>query len=57
MIDGRAQVAIHGERDMPIWGDWFKFEASSDGAGDKTEKIVRERIDALVGYLDSIQQY
>ena len=57
VIDGQAQVAIHGERDMPIWGDWFKFEASPDGAGDKTEKIVRERIDALVGYLDSIQQY
>ncbi len=57
VIDGRAQVAVHGQRDMPVWGDWFKFEASSDGAGDKTEKIVRERIDALVAYLESIQQY
>ncbi len=57
VIDGRAQVAVHGQRDMPVWGDWFKFEASSDGAGDKTEKIVRERIDALVTYLESVQQY
>ena len=57
VIDGRAQVAVHGQRDMPVWGDWFKFEASSDGAGDKTEKIVRARIDALVTYLGSIQQY
>lgn len=29
VIDGRAQVAVHGERDMPVWGDWFKFEADS----------------------------
>ena len=57
VIDGRAQVSVHGERDMPVWGDWFKFEADSDGAGTKTEKVVRERIDALVTYLESIQQY
>jgi hypothetical protein len=57
VIDGRAQVSVHGERDMPVWGDWFKFEADSDGAGAKTEKVVRERIDALVTYLESIQQY
>jgi hypothetical protein len=57
VIDGRAQVSVHGERDMPVWGDWFKFEADSDGAGTKTEKVVRERITALVDYLESIQQY
>jgi mono/diheme cytochrome c family protein len=57
VIDGRAQVSVHGERDMPVWGDWFKFEANSDGAGEKTEKVVRERITALVDYLESIQQH
>jgi mono/diheme cytochrome c family protein len=57
VIDGRAQVSVHGERDMPVWGDWFKFEADSDGAGTKTEKIVRERITALVDYLETIQQH
>ncbi len=57
VIDGRAQVSVHGERDMPVWGDWFKFEADSDGAGTKTEKVVRERIAALVDYLESIQQH
>ena len=57
VIDGRAQVSVHGERDMPVWGDWFKFEADSDGAGTKTEKVVRERITALVDYLESIQQH
>ena len=57
VIDGRAQVSVHGERDMPVWGDWFKFEADADGEDAKTEKIVRERIDALVTYLESIQQH
>ena len=57
VIDGRAQVSVHGERDMPVWGDWFKFEADSDGAGTKTEKVVRERITALVDYLETLQQH
>ncbi len=57
VIDGRAQVSVHGERDMPVWGDWFKFEADADGGDAKAEKIVRERIDALVTYLESIQQH
>jgi mono/diheme cytochrome c family protein len=57
VIDGRAQVSVHGERDMPVWGDWFKFEADSEGAGEKTEKVVRERITALVDYLESLQQH
>ena len=57
VIDGRAQVSVHGERDMPVWGDWFKFEADSDGAGEKTEKVVRERITALVDYLETLQQH
>ena len=57
VIDGRAQVSVHGERDMPVWGNWFKFEAGSDGADAKTEKIVRERITALVDYLETLQQH
>ncbi len=57
VIDGRAQVSVHGARDMPVWGDWFKFEAGSDGADAKTEKIVRERITVLVDYLETLQQH
>jgi mono/diheme cytochrome c family protein len=57
VIDGRAQVSVHGERDMPVWGDWFKFEADDGGADAKTEKIVRERINALVDYLETLQQH
>jgi mono/diheme cytochrome c family protein len=56
VIDGRAQVKVHGPRDMPVWGDWFKFEAGSSKAGKGvSEVIVKERIDALVNYIESIQ--
>jgi hypothetical protein len=57
VIDGRAQVSVHGARDMPVWGDWFKFEADTGEADAKTEKIVRERITALVDYLETLQQH
>lgn len=57
VIDGRAQVSVHGARDMPVWGDWYKFEADTGGADAKTEKIVRERITALVDYLETLQQH
>jgi len=50
IIDGRG-VPSHGDRDMPIWGDAFK--ASRDGF---TAESVKERIDALVRYLEAIQK-
>ena len=51
MIDGRDPVTGHGGPDMPIWGDAFK--RSSEG---HSEKAVKERIDALVGHLKSLQR-
>jgi len=51
VIDGRAQVSVHGERDMPVWGDAFKT-AGSGPAGES----VKSRIDALVRYLEGIQE-
>ena len=57
VIDGRTEVKVHGPRDMPVWGDWFKFEATSSSTGKGAqEKIVRKRINALVGYLETIQE-
>ena len=57
VIDGRAEVKVHGERDMPVWGDWFKFEAGASVAGKgATEEVVTERINALVTYIESIQE-
>ena len=57
VIDGRAEVKIHGARDMPVWGDWFKFEADASVAGKGAkEEVVLERINGLVNYIESIQE-
>jgi cytochrome c1 len=56
VIDGRADVKVHGMRDMPVWGDWFNSEAISQDTDRETrELIVQDRIQSLVGYIESIQ--
>ena len=50
IIDGR-HVTSHGERDMPIWGDVFRYRG---GEGDK--RSIAERIEAIVRYLEAIQE-
>ena len=57
VIDGRADVKVHGMRDMPVWGDWFNAEAiSPDTDAETRELIVNDRIASLVGYIKSIQE-
>jgi len=51
-IDGRRLVTAHGERDMPVWGERFN---DIQGEGPQREKAVRDRINAIVAYLMSIQ--
>jgi mono/diheme cytochrome c family protein len=48
IIEGRG-VASHGNQEMPVWGDVFKNE------GARSSDEVRERIDAIVRYLEGIQ--
>ncbi|MCG6965013.1 MAG: hypothetical protein LJE59_00705 [Chromatiaceae bacterium] len=59
VIDGRADVGVHGERAMPVWGN--RYLAQQPGGvssyGGDYEKMVRGRILELVYYLQSIQQY
>lgn len=50
IIDGRQPVPGHGGKDMPVWGDAFK---SAHGGGG--EMAIRERIDALVQHIESLQ--
>jgi mono/diheme cytochrome c family protein len=50
IIDGR-DVTSHGDRDMPVWGDAFK--RTRDG---RSEAEVKLRIDAIVKYLEAIQE-
>ena len=49
-IDGRKDVAEHGERDMPVWGESFQ-----KGEGKDAEKAAAAKLDDLVAYLASIQ--
>jgi Cytochrome C oxidase, cbb3-type, subunit III len=56
VIDGRADVKVHGMRDMPVWGDWFNAEAvAPDMDKDSRELVVQDRIQSLVTFLKSIQ--
>ena len=44
-VDGREDVAAHGAREMPVWGE--RFRAPEGG--------LDPRIRAIVAYLDSVQ--
>jgi mono/diheme cytochrome c family protein len=58
MIDGRAmnEPGPHGVREMPVWGQRFREDAQQTRLGRwKPERKVRERLDALVTYLQSVQ--
>jgi mono/diheme cytochrome c family protein len=57
VIDGRAEVKVHGPRDMPVWGDWFNREAiGPDMDKDAREAVVSARITGLVAYIESLQE-
>ena len=59
-IDGRKIVMGHGSRDMPIWGNWFKFVARASDPNrvdDETAEIIAAlRVQGLIEYLNSIQK-
>ena len=50
IIDGR-DIPSHGDREMPIWGDAFRALP-----GGSSEAAVKARIDAVVRYLEGIQE-
>ena len=57
VIDGRAEVKVHGARDMPVWGDWFNKEAVSPKVSRETrELIVSDRIESLINYIETLQE-
>jgi mono/diheme cytochrome c family protein len=58
VIDGRAEVAAHGERAMPVWGSRYRADLPNveSAYGGDYEKMIRGRILELVYYVQSIQQ-
>jgi mono/diheme cytochrome c family protein len=60
VIDGRADVALHGDRAMPVWGSRYLMEqpmvVQEGPYAGAYEKVVRGRILELVYYIQSIQQ-
>jgi len=51
MIDGRQVVKVHGDSQMPVWGDAFAKSATDSDA-----RAVKAKIESLVEYLESIQE-
>lgn len=52
VIDGREEIKSHGTRDMPIWGDEFRADATAGALG---QSRVRGTILEMVYYLQSLQ--
>lgn len=55
-IDGRAEVAAHGPREMPVWGALFKEQGDGLLGPYGGETAVTARILLLTYYLQTIQQ-
>ena len=57
-IDGRREIAGHGRSEMPVWGEYFMWNAIDDPAiNEKNARhITQGRILSLVYYLQSIQK-
>lgn len=53
IIDGREDVKGHLTRDMPIWGDEFRFDTGNSAM---LQAEVRAKVLSLVYYLQSIQE-
>jgi len=55
IIDGRAIVAAHGQREMPVWGDRYRRAIDANESPTAIERHARAQIAALVRYIESIQ--
>ena len=60
IIDGTADVAVHGGRDMPVWGDRYMSEMREDATAHYSWSEARAyaltRVLALVEYIATIQE-
>jgi mono/diheme cytochrome c family protein len=64
VIDGRLEVATHGTRDMPVWGEVYKRGVTQGrketlpqvSSPDILETMVRVRILALIDYIWTLRE-
>ena len=56
IIDGRAIVGTHGQRDMPVWGDRYRVRTEANEPNSAIDRRARAQISALVEYLRRIQE-
>ena len=64
VIDGRFEVATHGTRDMPVWGEVYRRSSAQRQNGalpylssrEIVESIVRVRILALIDYIWTLRE-
>lgn len=56
MIDGRALVPEHGDRDMPVWGRQFLPDDARRYGPNAGEIVTTERIHELAGYVQTLQR-
>lgn len=56
VIDGRTVVADHGTREMPVWGRRYLDDIGESRGPYGGEAAVRERIEALVRYVQTLQE-
>lgn len=57
VIDGRAEVAAHGDRKMPVWGErYWETAMSEHGPEEFNEQRAQNRVRELVVYLEAIQE-
>ncbi len=54
VMTGDMPEAAHGTREMPVWSD--RFGEAGDGASVAASLYARERMEAIVTYLASIQR-
>jgi mono/diheme cytochrome c family protein len=55
VISGKEVIAGHGTREMPIWGIIFQ-RSNKPGAPFHTEAQVKEKINTIIAYIESIQE-
>jgi mono/diheme cytochrome c family protein len=59
VIDGRVQVAIHGTREMPVWGEVYTRDVRSRTPrampDEMIDAMVRVKILALIEYISTLQ--